>query len=270
VPLRKIFCAFALAAFPSFAFAASTYPVQWFVKSVTGKSITSPAAELCAPFGKDRAFTFPEKVFNPNDKTCDPYLEEKHDARFKDWDACVYAQGGKRIAVSSCVELIKEKQRGNFPDGGNPEGKRFNSLLANCFVYQALSTAKTAKVSYLRPFVLNDKTVESFPALMGSIENDDDVAMAKKAKTLGRYEKGKTTPVSRLKAKYIEKDEDTRQSSFEIDYEVAAFGDFNGDGIEDALVRSDETSFEGTWGTSNLFLITRLKPHGNLVLLKRF
>jgi hypothetical protein len=270
VYLRKIFCAIALVAFPPFAFAASAYPVQWFVKSVTGKSITSPAAEMSAPFGKDRAFTFPEKVFNSNDKTCDPYLEEKHDARFKDWDACVFAQGGKRIAVSSCVELIKEKQRGNFPDGGNPEGKRFNSMLANCYAYQALSTAKASKVSYLRPFVLNDKTVKSFPALMGSIENDDDVAIAKKAKTLGRYEKGETTAISRLKAKYIEKDEDTHQPSFEIDYEVVAFGDFNGDGIEDALVRSDETSFGGTWGMSNLFLITRLKKNGNFILLKQY
>jgi hypothetical protein len=241
--LKKALCAAALLSLSSLCFAA--LPVHWSVTDYAGKPLRDASAEL-------------NRTFDPGDEF--PFQNAR----------------GDTYTLNTCAELLKADQKKQLPVGGENAVKIFISRLAYCYAYQEIAAAKPSKVSYLLSFALNKKTVEEFPALMASIVSGEEGEYAKKAGTLAqfarKYPLGVFREVSPVKAVFTK----TRRGKkfWTTSYEVVARGDFNGDGIEDALVRFDDGAVKaadgsGSYGTTRLFLITRLQHNGAIVLLKQ-
>jgi len=131
-----------------------------------------------------------------------------------------------------------------------------------CDVAWLTLAAKPSRVSYVRAFKLNEAALDLLPPSLSWVMSNDDEEAADQAAQKGLSWK-KFKPGLKLVGKgpnWITVDEDNAH----ITLEIKAFGDFNGDGIEDILLFKSNYALEGTMRYYCPMILTRVAPGGPL------
>jgi len=191
-------------------------------------------------------------------------LPSRFEVRLKD---------GSTIGLGNCAELVRlDATIVEESSGNNVGAKAFQSARVQCQALAALKTLQRARRSLL-PAAPETKGLaaalkSAAPALMYLSISDDSEREVRQAQERGlALKQFRPNTVFRQTASdsaRIEVD-DTLQ-----DVKLLARGDFNADGAEDWLLRVDSQVAQGSYGSSGLWLVTRLQAKGPWRVLRRW
>lgn len=164
---------------------------------------------------------------------------------------------GQPIRFTSCpqVEASTEEKI------ASAQYQLFKLLAINCIALKKYAASQTAKQSFFPPH-LSKKIIAQFPATATPRISDEDI-QRREGKTLTQYSKAlriKMQPDQ--SATLIDKDN-------EINYVLLARADFDGDGFEDWLLRTDWHARHAMGKGTDLVLLSRKSKGGNILLVWR-
>ena len=231
---RKVLAAAVLAAlllFPEPALAGedSPYPVWW-----------SPSLELESLDDIDERL---QRKLWPEGHGIDVYKEE-YDTR-------------EEKIVDTCLSAIHLRQQGYYGKGNNNH-KLLLYHLAKCRAIEMLKKARPAKRSYVRDFMLDHNSVDYLPAMVEVGPGCDWLCRQHMANE-------KRIPWSQ----FVEVVSVDVRSAVDMKVSTGPFGtrvknlgraDFSGDGLEDLLIWADAWATEGTWGATEIYVLSRDRP----------
>lgn len=172
-------------------------------------------------------------------KEIDALLNKPGIADFGKDDSLTMELGGDQIDASnvSCNEYFYLKYQGYEPFSNADQGAEGSSLKIPCNTLQYLKKAKLSKISYLHDFKLADDPLKNLPLTLGyHLSSDEEVASAR-AKGLSWKEFEPNAKVEVKNPNNISIVIQDSEGEFAgTDISLLAWGDFNGDGIEDVLV----------------------------------
>jgi hypothetical protein len=168
--------------------------------------------------------------------------------------------------VSNCNDYLKFSALHFAPHSDRDAALlRFNGV--DCQAIRALSEAKPSKTSYLTDFRLDSQAADSLPPALALAVSGEDRQKARDAEERGLSWR-QFQPDLILKP-----DKESllaEQSGSSTKLEIYAHGDFNRDGVEDILLRADESFTAGTYTDSRLVLLTRKSPNSRLTVLHEY
>ena len=138
---------------------------------------------------------------------------------------------------------------------------------AKCHVIEMLLEAMPAKKSHVRDFKLDADSINYLPALVDASPSCDWLCRQYVAN------ERRIPFIEFVDAEHLIVDStsdyrmDVKTFGSELTMEILARADFNGDGLEDLLLRVNAGAIGGTWGTTQNFLLTRDTPDGVLWVL---
>ena len=169
--------------------------------------------------------------------------------------------------IDSCVSYDKFRKEGYYARSNHSEQiLRFHWSF--CTALEMLRSAKPSRISYVNDVTLNPDIVDYFPAMVNLTGACEFLCRQYVANE-------RRIPWSKFEAPEIESIDvvnpyqmrvKTRAMSMTL--EILARADFNEDGLEDLLVRVDGGAIRGTWGTTNLFTLTRDRRESVLWVLE--
>jgi hypothetical protein len=174
------------------------------------------------------------------------------------------------VAAKSCRTLLKMLERGYRLTA------RYRShlpVIAHCRALGVLKQMQPAKVSHLRNLVLDDKVMEVLPALLGFWTSPCPACQAQAlnesrqswARFAAQRVANQQTPSFSDGGAYRLEilDERTlrvRTPAWTIEIQFVAGGDYDGDGLDDILVRRDLLDGAAAYEDSTLFILSREDP----------
>ncbi len=168
---------------------------------------------------------------------------KSYDATLLDYD--LTSPDGKNLHISNCLQVDELKDT----DVLESEYHLYTMLKQNCKALKAYTEAGWSATSYLSELLI-DKDISNLPATAYPYINDYDRSTRLNKKLID-YQKKLEIKVS---------GDSAIDALTEIDrllYQVIATGDFNGDKIEDALIRIDWHVIDAFGKGSKLTLITK-------------
>lgn len=174
--------------------------------------------------------------------------------------------GSKQAALGNCLEYLKYSDEG-YKAASDFQMRTLESLGADCRALALLKNAAPAKVSYIGDFHLDTAAPAVLPAQFAVGVSKDELeslaAAARAGKSWLEYQPG-------LKAEEAKDALSVEAAGMRSDLRLYARGDFNGDGVEDLIIREDYAALGGTYGGSRLFLLTRRRGQRVLEVLKEY
>jgi len=162
---------------------------------------------------------------------------------------------GDNIHFSHCPEVDKLDENAV----AQSEYHLFIMLKLNCLALKRYLQATAAKSSYLDELLVN-KDISQLPATIYPYVNEYDKSK-RLGKTLAQY-------YPELKFKLLDDGAiDATTSTDTLLYQVLATGDFNNDGVLDALIRVDWHVLNAFGKGSILFMVTRTSENSPIVEL---
>lgn len=210
----------------------------------------------------------------------DTFLDESHPEWGYDWNSEII--NIERRKIDNCESLIKWRERGFNIELGIPKRNYAIELDAfysgYCYALSALITATAAKQSFLSSFVFDENALRYLPPMIGMSWGEKSLNQFLQANRegvswqdfeYGWFEDQRPNYKVIVKDKYTISVVDTRPAhdgypdfiASAVLISIYGRGDFNGDGIDDLLIRSEET--EATLDddpekfTSSLYVVTR-------------
>ena len=188
-------------------------------------------------------------------------LPQRLNAPFE--DKIPVSKGSRSAVAGNCADYLLYVPQG-FEPASDMEGRVLRSWGVDCDALKALEHVRAAKRSFLKGFVLNASALRSLPPEMSTSLSNDAAESAKRADAEGlswaAFRRG--AKAEQQGDKLVIADGSTRTT-----LEIYARGDFNGDGLEDLLVRDDSSVVRGTYTDSRLFVLTRRSPAGRLSIV---
>jgi hypothetical protein len=186
----------------------------------------------------------------------------------KDWEDRYEVLVGKareKRQISSCLQYLAVFEANGDVDTVTPGDQRsFLSLAAHCQALGMLRAARPAQRTYLDRFALDQQAPDFLPS---ELRVDPSPARSQDAR------KGQTWRGAdpKVKAKVLKADvlRGAGRGYVSRVFEYAR-GDFDGDGIEDLLIRTEGELNGGTYQDNGVFLLTRTAPDAPLKTLKRW
>lgn len=176
---------------------------------------------------------------------------------------------GDRAAVVDCLELTRRVEEGYGPvdDGGN---EPFSTLKGHCYALAALREAKPARVSFVRDFAMTSGAMDILPAMVGVEWCFDQLGRILEANREGvswgdfvvadpwaepsDYRVVAADPTSIVVERIVlPYGSDVRH---ERRVSIYGRGDFNGDEVDDLLLRTDWR--DGADIGTALYVVSRL------------
>lgn len=191
-------------------------------------------------------------------------LPSRFEVRLKD---------GSTTGLGSCADVARlDAAITEESSGSNVGAKAFQSARVQCQALAALKTLQRARRSLLPAAAetqgLAAALKSAAPALMYLSISEDSEREVQKAQQRG------------LTLKQFRPDTSFRQTAHDgarmevddtlQDVKLLARGDFNADGAEDWLLRVDSQVSQGSYGSSGLWLVTRLQTNRPWRVLKRW
>lgn len=167
---------------------------------------------------------------------------------------------GRTRDVKTCKEY-KKAIRGGFAASTTVAMAGESFFIQRCGYLEFLERARPAKESHLRPFEIADASV--LPPGMGGIGGDSSYTeKLNKAVASGTSWKGfaPNYEANRLSKTQFALNGDGER----IDFDLLALGDFNQDGLDDALLSVSSGATEGTMRIYETYVVTR-KPAEKLL-----
>ena len=171
--------------------------------------------------------------------------------------------GSEPLAVKDCLSYFRLSGQGY-------EARPYRSQLAQgveCHALKALAGAKSARLSYLDDFRLTEETPGLLPpdlSLALSDEEERKVASANAKGLSWRDYQPLTASPQGATALRVE------GNGWGMRLSLYAWADFDGDGVEDILVKSQGWLNEGSYQTTRLLTLTRLAPGERFRLVKEY
>jgi len=183
------------------------------------------------------------------------------------FDAPVMLQsGGQRVEAGNCAALLRDEKAGFAPLSDRDRAVT-QSLLADCYAVEALSRAKKARISFLRTLRLAPESLEVLPPTLAPIISDEDRKNAAGAASKGlSWKQFDPSATASGQGDAITVLSDDTQTIVKI----YGRGDFNGDGIDDLLVRVDTAALHGTYRASRLLLLTKTRGGRAIQMIREF
>jgi hypothetical protein len=174
----------------------------------------------------------------------------------------VRLEGGGSASVADCAELVALDERiTEEGSGSNAGAKAFQASRVHCQAINAVKAMQPALRSRLpvqgQKGRLAAALAQAAPAALYLAISEDsqrEVARAGTA-TLRQFRPAATFHQTAADAARVEVDGTVQ------DVQLLARGDFNADGFEDWLLRVDSRLTEGSYGTSGLWLVTRVRAN---------
>jgi hypothetical protein len=176
---------------------------------------------------------------------------------------------GDRAAVNDCLDLTRRAAQGYLP-ADQSESEVFSSLSGHCWALAALREARPARASYLRDFTMTSGAMDVLPAMVGVEWCFDQLGRVLEANREGvswsdfvladpwsepsDYRVVAADPTSIV----VERIVLPYGSDVRHERRVAIFGrgDFNGDEVDDLLLRTDWR--DGADVGTALYVVSRL------------
>ena len=181
----------------------------------------------------------------------------------------VASKEGEDMTVDSCDTLFTAVT--NEMRAYGTDGAIFDGWAVTCYAAKVLVDGVGPKKNFLGKFPLNENGVKALPvglAFTVSREEEETVAaLASRRGTLGDFLPNMTLKaVGKSENRTVVVNDGTGSSQF---IRVLAEGDFDHDGINDLLISSSNSLRGGSYHASHLYIVSRLKVGGPLVLRKK-
>jgi hypothetical protein len=141
-------------------------------------------------------------------------------------------------------------------------------LGADCHALRALNQAIPAQRSHLAGFQLDAEAISDMPPDLSLVISKDDARKVEAANRKGlswqEFEPIRRITPEKGPAVRVEGD------GWGVRIVVYAFGDFNADGLEDMLLKTDGWLQAGTYATTRLLVLTRRRDGGRLKLVTEY
>ncbi|HKV41608.1 MAG TPA: hypothetical protein VJX67_20560 [Blastocatellia bacterium] len=174
----------------------------------------------------------------------------------------IYEHTEAQREIRTCIDYASARRDG-WSDSANTYERSTGSFFRDqCDVALLVLAAKPSRTSYLHNFKLNEAGLNLLPpSLSWAVSNDEEEAVAEaERKGLSWKSFNPALKVLEKGANSITVDEDGDR----ITLEIKAFGDFNGDGIEDVLLFKSCSATEGTMREYEPVVLTRVTAQGPL------
>ncbi len=179
------------------------------------------------------------------------------------FDAPVRVKHGAETAtLRNCAAYLKEMGRG-FRAANDRDQRRLQLLRADCRALDLLRSARPARRSAIGDAWRDPRYLPPTLSFLPSAESRHQ-ALAAQYKGLSWKDSEPGVRVTSSGPKQIAMD----TGSGVVRLEWYARGDFDGDGVEDVLVRVATYAKQGTYATIRLFLLTRDSPEQVLRVLR--
>jgi hypothetical protein len=157
-----------------------------------------------------------------------------------------------------------------FPVWMNPRLKALSATSDRAVeeIRRLLAQAKPSRVSYLADFKFDEQSMTKLPPTLGIHVSEESLERARLAESKGKSW-ADTDPDARIKP-YGVFAATVRGKDFLEKLEIEARGDFNGDGIEDIVIRTGDALLQGTYRATRVFILTRRKPGEKLTTLQQW
>jgi hypothetical protein len=182
-------------------------------------------------------------------------------------DPVPVTKGAHEATVTNCTECLEYTKEG-FTAKSDRELRRLKSMGVDCLALVALKGAVPARRSYLDGFSLDSQAVKYLPPTLGLVLSQDDLKKVSAAESRGTSWK-EYEPNLKVESENQDRASIENQTAL-TRLQTYARGDFNGDGIEDLLLRVDNLSKQGSYSNSRLLLLTRTSTYGKLRLVKEY
>ena len=179
-------------------------------------------------------------------------------------DVSRFAGKMERTTITNCLSYFDLTQQG-FES--TPLTYQL-ALGADCHALKALRQAVPARQTHLAGFHLTEKVINDLPPELSLIISKDDAR-----KVAAAHKKGLSwrqfQPITQVT---LENDHTVLVAGqgWRVRLELYAFGDFNGDGMEDILVKTQGWLTEGTYQATRLLTLTRTHDSGRLHLVTEY
>ena len=139
---------------------------------------------------------------------------------------------------------------------------------ARCIALSELKKAKTAKTNYLADFALDANAPYYFSPQLGLILSNYDIERRAEAERQGMSWKDFEPDI--VTAVTGPDEIEVRGDGWVIQLTGYVWGDLDGDGVQDLLLRSDAWLDKGTWASVRLFRLTRISATGKLTIAQEY
>jgi hypothetical protein len=164
---------------------------------------------------------------------------------------------GQSVQSPNCASLLQYRDSG-FTPTSDRDTQVVQSLAVDCLAIQALQHAKSARVSFLRTFRLDPEALGLLPADLAPVisaeERESNRTAAAKGLSWKQFDPAATATVEGEALSVVAADTRTI-------VKIYGRGDFNFDGIDDVLVRVDTAALHGSYRSSRLLLLTRIRAN---------
>lgn len=169
-------------------------------------------------------------------------------------------------SIKNCMEFFSAAEN-HLQPVNEKDALPYMELGMMCQAVQTIIMGKDAKRSYIGPFKMDKTIVDTFPPQLANIISTEErkrILNDKKVTSLGKAVKIESIQIENDKKATIKE----HGGSQEI--ELLGQGDFNGDGIADLLVLVRDSVDEGTFGSVELFALTKRRDEASFELLKQY
>lgn len=179
----------------------------------------------------------------------------------------IYEHTGREREIRTCTDYAQAKKNGWEDDANGFERATGSFFKDECEPVLLILAAKPSRVSYVVGFTLNQATLDILPPSLsftpvGELEEKADAA-ERQGLSWKQFKPG---------LKMLEKGADSmtveEPGEARIQLEIKAFGDFNGDGVEDVLLIKSDRAIGGTFFAMYPVILSRLAPGGRLKIIE--
>jgi hypothetical protein len=177
-----------------------------------------------------------------------------------------------RREIRTCAGYARAKNRG-WEAGNGYELATESFFKDQCQTLAVVLTGKPSRTSYVRNFKLNDAALDLLPPTLtfAPFGEDEEIDKAeqqglswKRFKPGLKIKEKSANGITVLEPGMDGQGKPDPQADATVELEIKAFGDFNGDGIEDVLLFKEDHPVEGTFYGYELVILTRLTAGGPL------
>ncbi|WP_157619076.1 hypothetical protein [Skermanella stibiiresistens] len=172
--------------------------------------------------------------------------------------------GQTRDTIRTCADYIRLGPA-VVGAGSDQEYRVLRSTGTRCAALDLIGRAKPAERSFVKDFRFDKVAAHDLPPALALAVSPDEERRVKRAAAAG----GSILDVDRSITLHglDTGSAELRAKDWKARLAVLARGDFDGDGIEDMLVRRDASKTGGTYASSDLFVLTRTTPSKRLHII---
>jgi hypothetical protein len=163
--------------------------------------------------------------------------------------------------IRTCVDYLRALKHGWGGSGNTYEQDIESFFKDECDVMWLVLAAKPSRVSYVRGFKLDESALDLLPPTLSFNLFAEQEEAADQAEHSGLSWK-KYNPEMKLVGKKFNEITVDEDPSSRVILQIKAFGDFNGDGVEDVLLFRTSYLTQGTARDYTPVILTRLTPGG--------